>query len=102
MNVVLVRVLYAHALVVDGGLALGRLSFLARPIGRPRLRGPQAVLSMKDILPERYPIPEVRVEELIRSENKLGEMVDYGVLAARIDALYAARRARWVSRCCSI
>ncbi len=89
MNVVLVRVLYAHALVVDGDLALGRLSFLARPIGHPRSRGPQALLSMKDILPERYPIPEVRVEELISSENKLGRMVDYGVIAARIDALYA-------------
>ena len=42
MNVVLVRVLYAHALVLDGGLALGRLSFLARLIGHPRARGPQA------------------------------------------------------------
>ena len=33
MNVVLVRVLYAHALVLDGDLALGRLSFLARLVG---------------------------------------------------------------------
>ena len=56
MNVVLVRVLYAHALVLDGDLALGRLSFLARLIGHPRSRGPQALLSMKDILPDRYPI----------------------------------------------
>ena len=88
MNVVLVRVLYAHALVVDGDLALGRLSFLARPIGHPRSRGPQALLSMKDVLPERYPIQEARVEELINSENKLGRMVDYGVIATRVDALY--------------
>ena len=56
MNVVLVRVLYAHALVLDGDLALGRLSFLARLIGHPRSRGPQALLSMKDVLPDRYPI----------------------------------------------
>ena len=56
MNVVLVRVLYAQALVVDGDLALGRLSFLARLIGHPRSRGPQALLSMKDVLPGRYPI----------------------------------------------
>jgi hypothetical protein len=90
MNVVLVRVLYAHALVVDGDLALGRLSFLARLIGHPRSRGPQALLSMKDVLPERYPIQEARVEELIDSENKLGRMVDYGVIAARVDALYAS------------
>ena len=52
MNVVLVRVLYAHALVLDGDLALGRLSFLARLIGHPVAGGPQALLSMKDVLPD--------------------------------------------------
>jgi hypothetical protein len=90
MNVVLVRVLYAHTLVVDGDLALGRLSFLARLIGHPRSRGPQALLSMKDVLPESYPIQEARVEELIDSENKLGRIVDYGVIAARVAALYSS------------
>ena len=60
MNVVLVRVLYAHALVLDGDLALGRLAFLARLIGHPRARGPQALLSMKDVLPDRYPIADCR------------------------------------------
>ena len=89
MNVVLVRVLYAHALVLDGDLALGRLSFLARLIGHPRSRGPQALLSMKDVLPDRYPIQGAGVEELIDSENRLGRMVDYGVIGARVDALYA-------------
>ena len=39
-------------------------------------------------MPERYPIQEARVEELISSENKLGRMVDYGVIATRVDALY--------------
>ena len=90
MNVVLVRVLYAHALVLDGDLALGRLSFLARLIGHPRSRGPQALLAMKDVLPEQYPIQEAGVEELIESENRLGRMVDYGVIGARVDALYAS------------
>ena len=90
MNVVLVRVLYAHALVLDGDLALGRLSFLARLIGHPRSRGPQALLSVKDVLPDRYPIDGAGLEEIIDSENKLGRMVDYGVIAARVDALYAA------------
>jgi hypothetical protein len=90
MNVVLVRVLYAHALVLDGDLALGRLSFLARLIGHPRSRGPQALLSMKDVLPDRYPIQGVQIEEIIDRENVLGRMVDYGVIAARLDALYAS------------
>ena len=90
MNVVLVRVLYAQALVLDGDLALGRLSFLARLLGHPRSRGPQALLSMKDVLPDRYPIDSAGVDEIIGRENKIGRMVDYGVIAARVDALYAA------------
>ena len=89
MNVVLVRVLFAHALVLDADLALGRFAFVARLIGHPRARGPQALLSMKDVLPVSYPIDEVDVEELIESENKVFRMVDYGVIAPRVDALYA-------------
>jgi hypothetical protein len=89
MNVVLVRVLYAHALVLDGDLALGRLSFLARLIGHPRSRSPQALLSMKDVLPDRYPIHGTAVEELIHAESRLGRMMDYGVIGVRVDALYA-------------
>jgi len=90
MNVVLVRVLYAHALVHDGDLALGRLSFLARLLGHPRSRGPQALLSMKDVLPDRYPIDGAGVEEIIDRENRLGRMMDYGVIGARSNALYAS------------
>ena len=90
MNVVLVRVLYAHALVLDGDLALGRLSFLARLVGHPRSRGPQALLSMKDVLPDRYPIQGLEIEELVDAENRLGRMMDYGVIGTRVDALYAS------------
>ncbi len=90
MNVVLIRVLYAQALVMDGDLALGRFAFLAKLIGHPRSRGPQVLLSMRDVLPVEYPIADVTVEEIIESENKLGHLVDYGVLATRVDALYAS------------
>lgn len=90
MNVVLVRVLYAHALVADAGLALGRMAFVAKLVGHPRMRGPQALLSMKDVLPVSYPIDEVTIEDVIASENRLFRMVDFGVIATRMDALYAA------------
>ena len=90
MNVVLVRVLYAHALVLDGDLALGRLSFLARLVGHPRSRDPQALLSMKDVLPDRYPIQGLYKEEHVDAENRLGRMMDYGVIGTRLDALYAS------------
>ncbi len=89
MNVVLVRVLYAHALVIDANLALGRFAFFARLVGHPRARGPQALLSMKDVLPVSYPIDEVTIEEVIDSENRLFRLVDFGVIATRADALYA-------------
>ena len=89
MNVTLLRVLFAHALVSDGDLALGRLSFVSRLIGHPRTRTPAAFLAMKDILPDSYPIEGVSVEDLIERENPLGRVLDYGVIGARIDDLYA-------------
>lgn len=88
MNVVLVRVLYAHALVLDGDLALGRLAFVAGVIGHPRARGPQALLAMKDVLPQEYPVAETDITRLIGSENRLGRLFDYGVISTRMHALY--------------
>jgi hypothetical protein len=90
MNVVLVRVLYAHALVLDADLALGRLSFLGHLIGHPRARSPQALLAMKRVLPESYPIKEMVIDELIEAENRLGRILDYGVIGTRVEALYAS------------
>lgn len=89
MNVVLVRVLYAHALVLDANLALGRFGFLAKLVGHPRARGPQALLSMKDVLPVGYPINDMTIEAIIDSENRMFRMVDFGVIAPRAEALYA-------------
>jgi hypothetical protein len=90
MNVVLVRVLFAHALVLDANLALGRLSFLGRVIGHPRVRGPQTLLALNNVLPERYPLLEPKVEHLIAAEHRLGRMLDYGVIAGRVEALYSS------------
>ncbi|MGO4442154.1 hypothetical protein AB4Z42_02230 [Mycobacterium sp. 2YAF39] len=90
MNVVLVRVLYAHALVIDADLALGRFAFVARLVGHPRARGPQTLLSMKDVLPVSYPIADVEIDEIVATENRFFRMVDFGVIATRADALYAA------------
>ena len=90
MNVVLVRVLFAHALVLDADLALGRLAFLGRMFGHPRARGPQTLLAMKNVLPDAYPITDIEIEDLVAVENRLGRMLDYGVISARIEELYAA------------
>ena len=42
------------------------------------------------MLPDHYPIREAAVGKLIERENRLGRIVDYGVIAARVDALYAS------------
>lgn len=89
MDVVLLRVLYAQALVSDGDLALGRLSFFARLIGHPKLRSPGVFLAMTNVLPDDYPIAE-SIDQLIDRENPLGRLLDYGVIAGRVDELYAS------------
>jgi hypothetical protein len=90
MDVTLLRVLYAQALVFDGDLALGRLSFLSGLIGHPRARMPGVFLAMGGVLPATYPIETPSIEELIDRENPLGRILDYTVIGARIDAMYAS------------
>ena len=56
MNVALARVLYAHALVGAPRLALGRLAPLGRVVGDPRLGMAGVFLSLRRVLPDRYPL----------------------------------------------
>ncbi len=58
MNVALVRVLYAHALVAAPRLALGRFAPLGRLLGDPRLGMAGAFLSLGRVLPDRYPLDQ--------------------------------------------
>ena len=87
MNVALVRVLYAHALAAAPRLALGRLAPLARVLGDPRLGMAGAFLSLRRVLPNRYPL-EQDVESYIASEQRLGRMLDYAVIVPRLQRLY--------------
>ena len=88
LNVVLVRVLFAHALVAAPRLALGRLAPLGRVVGDPRLGGAGLFLSLGRILPTLYPATD-EVDTYIGQENSLGRLVDYGVIVSRLDQLYA-------------
>ncbi|MGV0794365.1 hypothetical protein [Mycolicibacterium sp. XJ1819] len=45
---------------------------------------------MQNVLPAQYPIVGVQVEQLIEQEHRLGHLLDFGLLAARVDALYAS------------
>jgi hypothetical protein len=87
MNVALVRVLYAHALAGAPRLALGRFAPLGRLFGDPRLGMAGAFLSLRRVLPDRYPL-ELHVDRYIADEQRLGRMLDYAVIVPRLRRLY--------------
>ena len=87
MNVALARVLYAHALVGVPQLAVGRLAPLGRLLGDPRLGMAGVFLSLRRVLPNRYPLDR-DVERYIAQEQRLGRMLDYAVIVPRLQRLY--------------
>ena len=87
LNVVLVRVLYAHALVSAPRLALGPLAGIGQVLGDPRLALTGVFLSLSHILPEGYPL-KYGVSEYIGAENRFGRMLDYGIIRPRLQRLY--------------
>jgi hypothetical protein len=87
MNVALARVLYAHALVGAPRLALGRFAALGRLLGDPRLGMAGAFLSLRRVLPNRYPLA-LEVERYIAGEQRLGRMLDYAVIVPRLQRVY--------------
>jgi hypothetical protein len=86
MNVALVRVLYAHVLVGAPCLALGRLAPLGRLLGDPRLGMVGVFLSLRRVMPDRYPLA-LDVEHYIAEEQGLGRMLDYTVIVPRLQRL---------------
>jgi hypothetical protein len=87
MSVALARVLYAHALAGAPRLALGRLAALGRLLGDPRLGMAGVFLSLRRVLPNRYPL-SLDVERYIAAEQRLGRMLDYAVILPRLQCLY--------------
>ncbi len=87
LNVVLLRVLYAHALVRAPGTALGWLGPVAPTLGDPRLGTTGIFLSMSRILPDRYPLEE-DVTPYLTGERSLGRVLDKGIIQPRLRVLY--------------
>jgi hypothetical protein len=102
LNLVLLRVLYAHALASAPRLSLGRLAPLGRVLGDPRLGMAGIFLSLGRVLPARYPADR-RLEAYLEMERGRGRLLDYGVIAPCPHLLYewAAREldqpACWIS-----
>lgn len=88
MNVVLLRVLYAHALIGNPRFALGWWSPLGRFLGDPRLGMSGVFLSLGRVLPDRYPLEDDDIAPYLADEHVIGRLLDYAVIAPRLQALY--------------
>jgi hypothetical protein len=87
INLVLMRVLYAHALVAAPRLALGWLAFVGRPLGDPRLGMTGIFLSLSRVLPDRYPLGD-DLSPYLRAEHGIAHLLDVGVIQPRLELLY--------------
>lgn len=87
-NVVLLRVLFAHALVSQPRLALDWLAPLGRPAGDPRVGMTGIFLSLSRVLPDEYPLGD-DVQTYVAAEHHFGHVLDIGVIQPRLGSLYA-------------
>ena len=87
INLVLLRVLYAHALVSAPRLALGWLAPVAPALGDPRVGMTGIFLSISRILPDTYPLGD-DVENYVAIEHQMGRLLDVGVIQPRLRQVY--------------
>jgi hypothetical protein len=87
LKLVLMRVLYAHALVAAPQLALGWLAPLGRLIGDPRVGMTGIFLSLSRVLPDRYPLGD-DLSRYVDDEHRLGHLLDVGMIVPRLGRLY--------------
>jgi hypothetical protein len=88
INLVLVRVLYTHAMVAAPRMALGWLAPTGRLLGDPRLGMTAVFLSLSRVLPDRYPLGD-DIAPYAQAENGIGHLLDVGVITPRVEPLYA-------------
>jgi hypothetical protein len=87
MNVVLCRVLYAHALVAAPRLSLSWLRPLAPFLGDPRLGMTGIFLQLSRVLPDEYPLSG-DVGDYVSDELSFGRLLDFGMIVPRLQRLY--------------
>jgi hypothetical protein len=89
MDVTLGRVLFVHGILMTPRAALGPFFWpLGRILADPRSRSVDIYLSLRDILPDTYPIAGQSITEILDAENFAGRIIDYGVLLPRAQSLY--------------
>jgi hypothetical protein len=87
MNVVLCRVLFAHALTAAPRLALSWLRPLAPLLGDPRLGMTGIFLQLSRVLPAEYPL-RGSVTSYLDAELGFGHLIDFGIVHPRLQQLY--------------
>lgn len=87
LNLVLVRVLFAHALVAAPRLALAWLAPVGPWVGDPRRDATGRFLAVSRVLPDRYPL-EGKLDDYVAAEHLVGRLLDLGVVTPRLTELY--------------
>ncbi|WP_198664230.1 hypothetical protein [Jiangella endophytica] len=89
MDVTLARLLFVHSVLLNPRLALGRYFWpIGRFAGDPRSRSVDTYLSLRNVLPDDYPLGDQLIAEVLDAENFWGRLIDYGVLLPRLQELY--------------
>jgi hypothetical protein len=88
LNLILARVLFAHALVAAPRLALSVLGPVAPVLGDPRLAITSIFVSLSRVMPDRYPLTR-DLRWYIDNEHGFGRVLDVGLIQPRLKELYA-------------
>ncbi len=88
LNLILVRVLFAHALVAAPRLALSWLGPLGPVLGDPRLAITSIFVSLSRVMPDRYPLTR-DLQWYIDNEHGFGRILDLGMIQPRLGVLYS-------------
>ena len=88
LNLILARVLFAHALVAAPRLALGWLWPVGPVLGDPRLTITGIFVSLSRVLPDQYPLTR-DLRWYIENERGFGHLLDLGIIQPRLEELYA-------------
>ena len=88
LNLILVRVLFAHALVAAPRLALSWLWPLGPVLGDPRLMVTGIFVALSRVMPDGYPLTR-ELAWYVDNEHGFGRILDRGLIQPRLGPLYA-------------
>ena len=88
INVILCRVLFAHALIAAPKLVLSWLWPLGPLLGDPRLTFTGIFVSLSRVMPDRYPLAH-DVTWYLDAEQRFGRVLDLGLIQPRLEQLFS-------------